>query len=39
VGPSALSALTPAAEQGICVPPGYALVDCVGTLELAVVRA
>ena len=36
---SAAAALTPAAERGVCVPPGYALVDCVGTLELSVVRA
>ncbi|MBV9879084.1 MAG: hypothetical protein JO180_01245 [Gemmatirosa sp.] len=30
-------ALTPDAERGICVPPGYGLVDCVGTLEIAVI--
>lgn len=31
------AALGPAVERGVCVPPGYALVDCVGTLGTAVV--
>jgi hypothetical protein len=34
---SAGLALTPAAERGVCAPPGYCLVDCAGTLEIAVV--
>jgi hypothetical protein len=36
---SLLGALDPHVERGVCVPPGYCLVDCVGTLELAVVSA
>jgi hypothetical protein len=36
---SLLGALDPHVERGVCVPPGYCLVDCVGTLELAVVAA
>jgi hypothetical protein len=36
---SAATALTPAVERGVCVPPGYCLVDCVGTLDVAVVPA
>jgi hypothetical protein len=32
-------ALTPAVERGVTVPPGYCLVDCVGTLDIAVVTA
>jgi hypothetical protein len=31
------SPLTPEAERGICVPPGYCLLDCIGTLEVSVV--
>ncbi|WP_284349446.1 hypothetical protein [Roseisolibacter agri] len=30
-------ALDATVERGVCVPPGYCLVDCVGTLEVAVV--
>lgn len=29
--------LDPAAERGVCVPPGYCLVECRGTLEVSVV--
>ena len=29
--------LTPDLERGVGVPPGYALVQCVGTLEVSVV--
>lgn len=32
-------ALTPHVERGTAVPPGYCLVDCFGTLELALVTA
>lgn len=31
-------ALHPGVERGVCVPPGYCLVDCVGELEIGVVR-
>jgi hypothetical protein len=36
---NAAQALNPLTEQGVTVPPGYCLIDCAGTLELAVVRA
>ena len=36
---NAAYALNPAAERGVTVPPGYCLVDCAGTLEVAVVTA
>ncbi|MGZ8411675.1 MAG: hypothetical protein ACXW05_03005 [Gemmatirosa sp.] len=39
VSTSLLGALDANVERGVCVPPGYCLVDCVGTLELAVVSA
>jgi hypothetical protein len=29
--------LTPDLERGVGVPPGYALVQCIGTLEVSVV--
>lgn len=33
----ALAVYEPATERGLCVPPGYGLVDCVGTLGVNVV--
>lgn len=30
-------ALDATVERGVCVPPGYCLVDCIGTLEVALV--
>lgn len=32
-----VSPLTPEAERGTCVPPGYCLLDCIGTLDVSVV--
>jgi hypothetical protein len=32
-----VGAFTPAVDRGVCVPPGFCLVDCTGTLEVALV--
>ena len=37
-GSSLAVALTPDAERGLCVPPGYCLLTCIGTLEITLVR-